>query len=29
MSRSKKERKLMTLAFVGLIGLYYGWMILT
>ena len=29
MSRSKKERKLMTLAFVGLIGTYYGWMILT
>jgi len=29
MSRSKKERKLMTLAFVGLIGLYYGWMIIT
>ena len=29
MSRSKKERKLMTLTFVGLIGTYYGWMILT
>jgi hypothetical protein len=29
MSRSKKQRKLMTLAFVGLIGTYYGWMILT
>ena len=29
MSRSKKQRKLMTVAFVGMIGLYYGWMILT
>ena len=29
MSRSKKERKIMTLAFVGMIGAYYGWMILT
>ena len=28
-SRSKKQRKLMTLAFVGLIGTYYGWMIIT
>ena len=29
MSRSKKQRKLMTMAFVGMIGTYYGWMILT
>jgi len=29
MSRSKRERKIMTMAFVGLIGTYYGWMILT
>ena len=29
MGRSKKQRKLMTVAFVGMIGLYYGWMILT
>ena len=29
MGRSKKQRKLMTVAFVGLIGTYYGWMILT
>jgi len=29
MSRSKKERKIMTMAFVGMIGVYYGWMILT
>jgi hypothetical protein len=29
MSRSKKERKIMTMAFVGMIGAYYGWMILT
>ena len=29
MSRSKKERKIMTMAFVGMIGTYYGWMILT
>jgi hypothetical protein len=29
MSRSKKERKIMTFAFVGMIGVYYGWMILT
>ena len=29
MSRSKKQKKLMTVAFVGLIGTYYGWMILT
>ena len=29
MSRSKKQRKLLTVAFVGMIGMYYGWMILT
>jgi hypothetical protein len=29
MSRSKRERKIMTFAFVGMIGVYYGWMILT
>ena len=29
MSRSKKQRKLLTVAFVGMIGTYYGWMILT
>ncbi len=29
MSRSKKQRKLLTIAFVGLIGTYYGWMIVT
>ena len=29
MSRSKKQKKLMTVAFVGMIGLYYGWMIVT
>jgi hypothetical protein len=29
MSRSKRERKIMTFAFVGMIGAYYGWMILT
>ena len=29
MSRSKRERKIMTMAFVGMIGVYYGWMILT
>ena len=29
MSRSKKERKIITIAFVGMIGGYYGWMILT
>ena len=29
MSRSKKQRKLMTLAFVGMIGMYYGWLIVT
>jgi len=29
MSRSKKERKIMTFTFVGMIGLYYGWMIVT
>ena len=29
MGRSKKQRKLMTVAFVGMIGTYYGWMILT
>jgi len=29
MSRSKKERKIMSMAFVGMIGAYYGWMILT
>jgi hypothetical protein len=29
MSRSKREREIMTMAFVGMIGAYYGWMILT
>jgi hypothetical protein len=29
MSRSKTERKIMTMVFVGGIGAYYGWMILT
>ena len=29
MGRSKRERKIMTFAFVGMIGAYYGWMILT
>jgi hypothetical protein len=29
MNRSKKEKKIMTMTFVGMIGLYYGWMILT
>jgi hypothetical protein len=29
MNRSKKERKIITIAFVGLIGTYYGWMIIT
>ena len=29
MGRSKKQRKLLTVAFVGMIGMYYGWMILT
>ena len=29
MSRSKKQKKLLTVAFVGMIGMYYGWMILT
>ena len=29
MSRSKKQKKLITVAFVGMIGLYYGWMIIT
>ena len=29
MGRSKRERKIMAFAFVGMIGAYYGWMILT
>jgi len=29
MNRSKNERKIMTIAFVGMIGTYYGWMIIT
>ena len=29
MSKSKKQRKIMTVAFVGAIVSYYGWMILT
>ena len=29
MSRSKKERKIITMVFIGMIGLYYGWMIIT
>ena len=29
LSRSKKERKIMTMVFVGIIGAYYGWMIIT
>jgi len=29
MSRSKKQRKLMTMAFVGVIISYYGWLIVT
>jgi len=27
MSRSKRERKIMNIAFVGMVGTYYGWMI--
>ena len=29
MGRSKKQRKLMTVVFIGMIGVYYGWMIIT